>query len=90
MIWNKVGFILASKQRIEVFRLAIENQTIEEIENKVKETKNVRRILKDFEKEGLIKIKKDKIKLTKTGRKILKLLEKGFRGFSTFKRFNNF
>jgi hypothetical protein len=49
MIWNKVSFVLASKQRTEVFRLAIENQTIEEIESKAKETKNVKRILKDFE-----------------------------------------
>ena len=70
MIWNKVGFVLASKQRTEVFRLAIENQTIEEIKSKVKETKNVKRILKDFEREGLIKIEKEKIKLTKLGKEV--------------------
>jgi len=70
MIWNKVGFVLASKQRTEVFRLAIENQTIEEIKSKVKETKNVKRILKDFEREGLIKIEKEKIKLTKLGKRV--------------------
>jgi predicted methyltransferase len=70
MIWNKVGFVLASKQRTEVFRLAIENQTIEEIESKAKETKNVKRILKDFECEGLIKIEKGKIKLTNLGKQV--------------------
>ena len=70
MIWNKVGFVLASRQRTEVFRLAIENQTIEEIKSKVKETKNVERILKDFECEGLIKIEKEKIKLTKLGKEV--------------------
>ena len=70
MIWNKVGFVLASRQRIEVFRLAIENQTIEEIESKARETKNIKRILKDFEREGLIKIEKEKIKLTKLGKRV--------------------
>jgi predicted methyltransferase len=70
MIWDKVGFVLASKQRTEVFRLAIENQTIEEIESKAKETKNVKRILKDFEREGLIKMEKGKIKLTNLGRQV--------------------
>jgi predicted methyltransferase len=70
MIWNKVGFILASRQRIEVFRLAIESQTIEEIESKARETKNIKRILKDFEHEGLIKIEKGKIKLTNLGKQV--------------------
>jgi len=70
MIWDKVGFVLASKQRTEVFRLAIENQTIEEIESKVRETKNVKRILKDFEREGLIKIEKEKIELTELGKQV--------------------
>jgi predicted methyltransferase len=76
MIWNKVGFVLASKQRTEVFRLAIENQTIEEIEGKAKETKNVVRILKDFEREGLIKIEKEKIKLTKLGKQVAEKIPK--------------
>jgi predicted methyltransferase len=76
MIWNKVGFVLASKQRTEVFRLAIENQTIKEIESKVKETKNVKRILKDFEREGLIKIEKEKIELTKLGKRVAEKLTK--------------
>jgi hypothetical protein len=40
MIWNKIGFVLASKQRTEVFRLAIENQTIKEI-HKINEGKNI-------------------------------------------------
>jgi len=70
MVWDKIGFVLASKQRTEVFRLAIENQTIEEIESKAKETKNVKRILKDFEREGLIKIEKGKIELTKLGKQV--------------------
>jgi predicted methyltransferase len=74
MIWNKVGFVLASKQRTEVFRLAIENQTIEEIESRAKETKNVKRILKDFEREGLIKIEKEKIKLTNLGKQVAERL----------------
>jgi predicted methyltransferase len=78
-VWNKIGFILASIQRTEVFRLIIhnQNQKIDEIEKKAKKTKNVWRILKDFEKEGLVKISKDRIELTRTGMKILKLLEKG-------------
>jgi len=70
MVWDKVGFVLASKQRIEVFRLAIENQIIKEIESKAKNTKNVKRILKDFEREGLIKIEKGKIELTKLGKQV--------------------
>jgi len=74
MIWDKVGFVLASKQRTEVFRLAIKNQTIEEIESKAKETKNVERILKDFEREGLIKIEKEKIKLTNLGKQVAERL----------------
>jgi predicted methyltransferase len=76
MIWNKVGFVLASKQRTEVSSLAIENQTIEEIESKVKETKNVKRILKDFECEGLIKIEKGKIELTKLGKQVAEKIPK--------------
>jgi predicted transcriptional regulator len=78
-VWNKIGFILASSQRTEVFRLIIhnQNQKIDEIEKKAKKTKNVRRILKDFDNEGIVKINKDRIKLSKTGMKILKLLEKG-------------
>lgn len=78
-VWNKIGFILASRQRTEVFRLIIhnKNQKIDGIEKKAKKTKNVRRILKDFEKEGIVKISKDRIKLSKTGMKILKLLENG-------------
>jgi len=76
MIWNKVGFVLASKQRTEVFHLAIENQTIEEIESKAKETKNIKRILKDFEREGLIKIEKEKIELTKLGKQVAEKLPK--------------
>jgi len=78
MIWDKVGFVLASKQRTEVFLLAKENRTTKEIESKAKETKNVKRILKDLKKQGLIEINKEKIELTKTGRKVLKLL-KNFR-----------
>jgi predicted transcriptional regulator len=69
MIWNKVDLVLASKQRTEVFILAKENRTIKEIEGKAEETKNVKRILKDLKKQGLIKINKEKIKLTKTGKK---------------------
>jgi len=76
MIWNKLGFVLASKQRTEVFRLAIESQTIEEIESKAKETKNIKRILKDFEREGLIKIEKEKIKLTKLGKQVAEKIPK--------------
>jgi predicted methyltransferase len=76
MIWNKVGFVLASKQRTEVFRLAIENQTIEEIKSKAKETKNIKRILRDFEREGLIKIEKEKIELTKLGKQVAEKLPK--------------
>ena len=76
MIWDKVGFVLASKQRTEVFRLAIENQTIEEIESKAKETKNIKRILKDFEREGLIKIEKEKIELTNLGKQVAERLPK--------------
>jgi predicted methyltransferase len=76
MIWNKVGFVLASRQRTEVFRLAIENQTIEEIESKARETKNIKRILKDFEREGLIKIEKEKIKLTNLGKQVAEKLPK--------------
>jgi predicted methyltransferase len=76
MIWNKVGFVLASKQRTEIFRLAIENQTIEEIESKARETKNVERILKDFEREGLIKIEKGKVKITKLGKQVAEKIPK--------------
>jgi hypothetical protein len=60
MIWDKVGFVLASTQRQEIFKLIKECKVIKEIESKAKITKNVKRILKDFEKEGLIKIENAK------------------------------
>jgi predicted transcriptional regulator len=74
MIWNKVGFVLASTQRREVFNLIKGCRTIDEIELKVRITTftGVKRILKDFEKEGLIKIDGNKIQLTKMGKEVMK------------------
>ena len=71
-IWNKLGFILSSRQRIEVFHLVKECRTIKEVESRTKETKYVKRILKDFENEGLLKIKDEKIELTNLGKKVMK------------------
>jgi predicted transcriptional regulator len=73
MIWDKVGFVLASKQRREVFRLLKECKTIDEIELKVRITAftGVKRILRDFEKEGLIKIEGNKTELTEEGKEIM-------------------
>ncbi|MDT7859138.1 MAG: hypothetical protein RQ930_03835 [Candidatus Aenigmarchaeota archaeon] len=58
MIWDKVGFVLASKQRREVFSFLREFGTIGEVDLKIRITAftGVKRILMDFEKEGLIKI----------------------------------
>ena len=74
MIWDKVGFVSASKQRREVFILLREFGTIDEVELKVRITAftGVKRILKDFEKEGLIKIEGNKIELTKMGKEVMK------------------
>jgi len=74
MIWDKAGFVLASKQRQEIFKLIEECKTIKEVESKAKITKNVKRILKDFEKEGLIKIENGKIELTEIGKEVAKKL----------------
>jgi predicted methyltransferase len=72
MIWNKVGFVLSSKQRTEVFQLVQQFNDIDQIELKVRITSfnGVKRILKDFEKEGLIKIEGNKVKLTKLGEEV--------------------
>ena len=74
MIWDKVGFVLASKQRREVLSLLQQCKTIDEVELKVRITAftGVKRILKDFEKEGLIKIEGNKVELTKIGKKVMK------------------
>jgi predicted transcriptional regulator len=76
MIWEKVGFVLASKQRREVFSLLKECGTIDEVELKVRITAFtvVKMILMDFEKEGLIKIEGNKIELTKMGEEIMKIV----------------
>jgi predicted transcriptional regulator len=73
MIWDKVGFVLASKQRREVLSLLQQCKTIDEIELKVRITAftGVKRILRDFEKEGLIKIEGNKIELTEEGKEIM-------------------
>jgi predicted methyltransferase len=78
MVWNKVGFVLASKQRTEVFQLIQQFNDIDQIELKVRITSfnGVKRILKDFEKEGLIKIEGNKVKLTKLGEEIKQKLPK--------------
>jgi predicted transcriptional regulator len=77
MIWNKVGFVLASKQRREVFSLLKECRTIDEVELKVRITAftGVKRILKDFEKEGLIKIEGNTIKLTEEGKEVMEKID---------------
>jgi predicted transcriptional regulator len=68
---------LASKQRREVLNLLKECRTIDEIELKVRITAftGVKRILKDFEKEGLIKIEGNKVELTKIGKEVMKKLQ---------------
>jgi predicted methyltransferase len=71
MIWNKVGFVIASQQRQEIFRLILECKSVKEIESKARITKNVRRMLRDFEREGLIKVKNEKIEITEIGRRVL-------------------
>jgi predicted transcriptional regulator len=78
MIWDKVGFVLASKQRREVFNLLKECRTIDEIELKVRITTftGVKRILKDFEKEGLVRINGNKVELTEEGKKVYENLPK--------------
>jgi predicted methyltransferase len=78
MIWNKVGFVLSSKQRTEVFQLVQQFNDIDQIELKVRTTSfnGVKRILKDFEKEGLIKIEGNKVKLTKLGEEVKQKLPK--------------
>ena len=74
MIWNKVGFVISSKQRTEVFLLTKECKTIDEIELKVRITyfTGVKRILKDFEREGLIRTNGNRIRLQEEGKKIIK------------------
>jgi predicted transcriptional regulator len=74
MIWNKVGFVISSKQRAEVFLLTKECKTIDEIELKVRITyfTGVKRILKDFEREGLIRTNGNRIRLQEEGKKIIK------------------
>ena len=73
MIWNKVGFVLASRQRVEVFLLLKEYKSVEEIKQKVKQTSinSVKRILKDFEKEGLVKIDGSNVELTDLGKDVI-------------------
>jgi predicted transcriptional regulator len=73
MIWDKVGFVLASQQRLEIFRLIKDCKTIEGIKSKVVKTRftQVKRILKDFSKENLVRIKNDKVELTALGRRVL-------------------
>lgn len=65
---------LASKQRREVLSLLQQCKTIDEVELKVRVTvfTGVKRILKDFEKDGLIKIGGNKIELTKMGKEVMK------------------
>jgi len=72
MIWNKVGFVISSKQRTEVFLLTKECKTINEIELKVRITSftGVKRILKDFEKEGLVRVQENRVELTKEGENV--------------------
>jgi predicted methyltransferase len=78
MVWNKVGFVLSSKQRTEVFQLIQQFNDKDQIELKVRITsfRGVKRILKDFEKEGLIKIEGNKVKLTKLGEEVKQKLPK--------------
>jgi len=73
MIWNKVGFVVASRQRTEVFLLLKECSNIEEIKQKVKQTSvnGVERILKDFAKEGLVVLDNSNVKLTELGKKVM-------------------
>jgi len=73
MIWNKVGFVLASRQRVEVFLLLKEYKIVEEIKKNVKQTSvnSVKRILKDFEKEGLVKIDGSNVELTDLGKDVI-------------------
>jgi predicted transcriptional regulator len=72
VIWSKAGFVLASEQRRETFKLIKECRTIDEIELKVRITAftGVKRILKDFEKEGLIRIHVNRVELTKEGENV--------------------
>jgi predicted transcriptional regulator len=69
MIWDKLGFVLSSKQRTEVFILAKHCKTIDEIELKVRITSftGVKRILKEFVKKGLIRINAGNVELTEMG-----------------------
>jgi len=73
MIWDKVGFVVASRQRIEVFLLLKECSNIEEIKQKVKQTSvnGVERILKDFAKEGLVVLDNSNVKLTELGKEVI-------------------
>jgi len=73
MIWNKVGFVVASKQRIEVFLLLKECSNIEEIKQKIKQTSvnGVERILRDFVKEGLVVLDNSNVRLTELGKEVM-------------------
>jgi predicted transcriptional regulator len=72
MNWNKVGFVLSSRQRTEVFILVKNCETIYEIEMKVRVTffTGVKRILKDFEREDLIRIHGNRVELTEEGENV--------------------
>jgi predicted transcriptional regulator len=82
--WDKVGFVLSSKQRTEVFLLAKKCKTVDEIESKVRITSftGVKRILKDFEKEGLVRIEGNRVELTEEGRKAYERLPKSRKLFT--------
>lgn len=73
MIWNKVGFVVASRQRTEVFLLLRECSNVEEIKQRVKQTSanGVKRILKDFTKEGLIVLDNSNVRLTDLGKEVM-------------------
>jgi len=73
MIWNKVGFVVASRQRIEVFLLLKGCSNVKEIKQKVKQTSanGVRRILKDFAKEGLVVLDDSNVRLTELGKEVM-------------------
>jgi predicted transcriptional regulator len=69
---------LASRQRREVFSLLKECETIDEVEPKVRITAftGVKRTLKDFEKEGLVRINGNKVELIEEGKKVYENLPK--------------
>uniref|UniRef100_A0A7V4KEY9 Transcriptional regulator n=1 Tax=Fervidobacterium pennivorans TaxID=93466 RepID=A0A7V4KEY9_FERPE len=73
MIWNKVGFVVASRQRTEVFLLLKECSNVEEIKQRVKQTSanGVKRILKDFAKEGLVVFDDSNVRLTELGKEVM-------------------